>query len=78
MKYIVKRRHMSPAKRNPFRPRQVLKRSKWETMGAFDTYEDAVRWTQRVRIGMSECCICHGKTKIMQDSYGRFPESCPA
>lgn len=76
-KFKVKRRQLSPAKRNPFRPSQRLKRGRWVTLAEFATYEEALARAKTVAGGMREVAIYHHGTLVIEDAFGRLPATFP-
>ena len=64
--YIVKKAELQLAARNPYRPRQTLKRGAWVVLGTFPTLDEATSaWeAAKRRSGLAEYAIFHDGKKI--------------
>lgn len=57
IKFILKTRTVTAAKRNPFRPRQTCKHGPWRTITTFESVADAVRELRDRTRGMADHAV---------------------
>ena len=75
-KYIVKRARIVPAVRNPFRPNQRTRFSKWETVGKSDNFDVACRRAcDCLEPGCEVRIYVDGKVKATQAEWQSYMES---
>jgi hypothetical protein len=79
-KYVIKFRHLHPAKPNPFRRDQKIKRGVWIKDLSFDVWAEAKARCEQMNKGMREAAVfIRGQKPIFPNQYtGRLQDDPPS